>query len=145
MQHFSALHINSNEVCLHFLTRFHWHLFAYLSVGVCKLLCVHVCVCTRMCLCVAGWLACGMASLPWTNVAAFSGSPEAQVSLSLFLSPLLFQHHISTRGPQDHYPITVSLPEAGLNLPPHLPSSFSFLIYSILQEPINCSGYEERN
>lgn len=79
--------------------------------------CASWCVSVRACMCVSTsvwlieWLACGMASLPWMNVAAFSGSPAAQVSLSLslFLSPLLSQHHISTRGPHHHYPITVSL------------------------------------
>lgn len=90
------------------------------------------------------WLIMWLASPLWINVAAFSGSPEAQVSLSLSLS-LLSQHHISTRGPQDHYPITVSLPEAGLILPPHLHPSFSFLTDSVRQEPINHSSHEGLN
>lgn len=87
-----------------------------------------MCVSARVRMSLTDQVTCGVASLAWMNVAAFSGSPEAQVSrsLCLFLSPLLFQHHISTSGPQDHYPITVSLPETGLNLPP--PSAFSILL-----------------
>jgi len=48
-------------------------------------------------------LACGMASLPWMNVAAFSGSPEAQVSLS-------FPFSFALSTPHQHQRATESLP-----------------------------------
>lgn len=132
--------------CLCVLAHAYWAV-CHLSVGVWRLRC-HMC---WGCVCV---YACGIWSgdrrvawRHWMNVAAISGCPEAQVSLSLclFLSPLLFQHHISTKGPQDHYPITVSLPESGLNLPP--PSAFLLLLsyLSILQELINGRSNEQHS
>lgn len=88
----------------------------------------------RVCVCLIMWLACGMASLLRTNVAAFSGSPEAQVSFSLsFLFFCLSTPHQRQRaaGSLPHY--CVSTPEAGLNVLPQLLHSCFCLWCSFLQ------------
>lgn len=108
--------------------------------------CGHTCLYTSVSLIM--WLPCGMAWLLWMNVAVFSGSPEAQVSLSFPFSFALSLslNTTSARGPQDHYPITQTPPEAGLNLLPHLPLSSSYSsIYRPLQEPVKRSSRKGRN
>lgn len=90
-----------------------------------------VCVCVYISVWRTGWLACGMASLPCMNVAAFSGSPEAQVSLCLSFP---FSFALST--PHQHQRATGSLPNYCVSTRGRIKlttPSASFLLLSYLQ------------